>query len=35
VDDPDTIDVVNTALRRIENELIARRQRAGEQRAGQ
>jgi MarR family transcriptional regulator, temperature-dependent positive regulator of motility len=35
VDDPETIDVVNAALRRIENELIARRQRTGEQRASQ
>ena len=33
VGDPETVDVVNTALRRIENELIARRPRAGEQRA--
>ena len=35
MDDPETIDVVNAALRRIENELIARRQRTGEQRASQ
>jgi hypothetical protein len=35
VDDPETIDVVNAALRRIENELIARRQRTGEPRTGQ
>jgi len=31
----ETIDVVNAALRHIENELIARRQRTGEQRASQ
>lgn len=35
VDDAETIDIVTAALRRIENELIARRQRAGQQRAGQ
>lgn len=29
VDDPDTIDLLNTTLRRIENELVARRRRAG------
>jgi DNA-binding MarR family transcriptional regulator len=33
VDEPETIDLVNTTLRRIESELVARRRRAGDQSA--
>jgi MarR family transcriptional regulator, temperature-dependent positive regulator of motility len=33
VDDPETIDLVNATLRRVENELTARRRRAADQRA--
>jgi DNA-binding MarR family transcriptional regulator len=33
VDDPETIDAVNATLRRIENELIARRRRTSDQHA--
>jgi len=32
VDDPETIDFINATLRRIENELVTRRRRAGDQR---
>lgn len=32
VDDPETINLINAVLRRIENELVTRRRRAGDQR---